>query len=228
VLQNLFTDPNAGNPQLQLFADRFKNEPERRIHVLKVLAERLTSASDDRSRENLASVRQNLGEEYVRLARRAAERTDLDAAAREQAVIENAKLADFYFDNALKHYRAKDPRDQGMATSNLLELRMDALLISKQYKEAAEFAASSITANPGNQESMGRKIRIEVDRLHRQNQFDDALALIEAAKKMNPPLEDREASSIGRIEAQIRKAQAPPTPSNEPLTTPRSAVGSGQ
>ena len=230
VLRNLFTDRNATNSQLMLFADRFKNDPERRIDVLRVLAERLTPASDDKSQDSLASVRQNLGEEYIKLARRAAQRQDLDDAAREQAVVENAKQADIYFDLALKHYRAKDPNDQGMATSNLLELRMDALLKSKQYDNAALFAARSIAANPENQESMARKIRVEAEQLRGATRYDDALRLIEAAKTMNPPLQAREASSIARIEEEIRKAQSPPPPpsSGGPLKTPQSAVGSGQ
>jgi HEAT repeat protein len=228
VLRNLFTDRNATNSQLQAFADRFKNEPERRIEVLRVLAERLTSASDEKGQDNLASTRQNLGAEYMALARRNAARQDLEPLARDQLVIENAKQADMYFDLALKHYRAKDPTDQGMATSNLLELRMDALLTSKQYKQATEFAADSIAANPGNQEAMGRKIRGAVDRLRGAGQVADALALIDAAKTMNPPLQMRDTSSIARIEEEIRRSQNPTPPSNEPLKTPQSAVGSGQ
>jgi HEAT repeat protein len=228
VLRNLFADRNATNSQLQAFADRFKNEPERRIEVLRVLAERLTGASDEKGRDNLASVQGNLGAEYMELARRAARRPDLDEAAREQLVIENAQRADGYFDLALRHYRAKDPTDSQMTTSDLLERRMDALLTSKQYKQAAEFAASSIAANPGNQESMGRKIRGAIERLRGGGQLRDALELIDAAKMMNPPLQNRDASTIARIEEEIRRAQNPPPPSGEPLKTPQSAVGSGQ
>jgi len=228
VLRNLFSDPAATMGQLISFADRFKGDPERRIDVLKVVAERLTPLNDERNQDLLASQRQNLGAEYMELARRAEKRTDLDAAAREQAVMENAKQADKYFDLALQHYRAKDPTDQGMATSNLLELRMDALLASKQYAPAADFAASSIAANPGNQEAMGRKINTEAGRLSRDEKFDDALRLIEATKTMNPPLEGRPASSIAGMEAGIRQkiqSQQQSTPSTDAPTSPRSAAG---
>ncbi|MEA2736333.1 MAG: hypothetical protein QOE14_2784 [Humisphaera sp.] len=228
VLKTLFSDPSAGNAQLAGFADAFKGEPERRIEVLKVLAERLASSSDPQSQSSLASFRSSLGAEYMELAKRAAERPDLDAAAREQAVIENAKQADIYFDLALKHYRAKDPRDQGMTTSDLLERRMDALLASKQYQTAADFAASSITANTGNQEAMGRKINTEADRLRDLGALTDALRLIEAAKRMDPPLVEPSASSIERLEAAVRAQLQNQAPTNNPITTPRSAVGSGQ
>ena len=219
VLRNLFADPNVTNGQLSAFADRFKGDPEKRIEVLKVLAERLTPKNDADSQRFLAATRENLGAEYMEQARRANADKNLDPAAREEKVIENAKQADSYFDNALQYYRSKDPTDQTMSTSNLLELRMDALLATKQYGAAADFAASSITANPGNQEAMGRKIHNEIDRLARAGQFEDALKLIEAAKAMKPPLADQIASSIERIEKEVRSRVQ-----NEP----RSAVGAGE
>ena len=227
VLRNLFTDASAPNIQLAQYADRFKGDPEKRIEVLKVLAQRLSAAKDE---EQLAAQQQNLGAEYMQLATRAAQRTDLDAEAREQAVIDNAEQADKYFDLALKHYRGKDPTDQGMATSNLIELRMDALLVSRQYKEAADFAAACIAANSQNMEAVGRKISAAADQLLQQKRLDEALQLIDSAKRMNPPLLDPGAA-IERIEAKIREQMqnqpAVPT-SGDNLTTPRSAVGSGQ
>jgi hypothetical protein len=171
-------------------------------------------------------VQQNLGAEYMELAKRAASRNDLDAAARQQAVIDNASQADRFFDLALKHFRAKDPNDTGMATSNLIELRMDALLTSKQYAKAVEFAADCVAANSQNLEAVARKISAEADRLHRQGKIDEALQLIDASKKKNPPLADP-TSAIERIEAEIRGQQNQTPPASDSLTTPRSAVGSG-
>jgi HEAT repeat protein len=228
VLRNLFSDPSATNNQLMVFADRFRGDPERRIEVLKVLAQRLTRQNDEKSQPDLANVRLNLGAEYMELARRAASRTDLEPAAREQAVVENAKQADNYFDLSLQHYRAKDPTDEQMTTTDLLERRMDALLTSRQYTNAAEFAARSIAANSGNQESMGRKIYVEADRLLAAANHEAAQRLIEEAKKMSPPLQGPAASSLERIEAKIRQTRNPPPAPAENGTTPRSAVGSGQ
>ena len=225
VLRNLFSDASATNSQLMQFADRFKDDPEKRIEVAKVLADRLTPLNDPQSQSNLASVRSILGAEYMELARRAADRADLDPVAREQAVIENAKQADIYFDLALKHYRAKDPTDQMMTTSDLLERRMDALLASKQYQTATDFAAASIAANSGNQEAMGRKINAEADRLRNLGRLDDALRLIESAKTMNPPLAAQIAPQLQRIEADVR-ARMQANQANP--SGPRSAVGSGQ
>jgi HEAT repeat protein len=216
VLRNLFADPTATNNQLSTYADRFKADPDRRIEVLRVLAERLTPLNDAASQSQLASVRMNLGAEYMTLAGRAAQRTDLDAAAKQQAVIDNAKQADIYFDLALKYYRAKDPRDEQMTTSDLIERRINALLTSKQYGPAADFAAGSIGANPANQEAMGRAIRGELDRLNKAGAFDDALRLIDAVKKMNPPLADT-STRIQTIEAEIRKrVESQPSPTGAP------------
>lgn len=225
VLRNLFADESATISALSFFNERFKGDPERRIEVSKVLAERLTPRNDPKSQDGLASVRSILGAEYMELARRASEDPELDPAAREQAVIDNAKQADIYFDLALKHYRAKDPSDQRMTTSDLLERRMDALLTSKQYQAAADFAATSIAANPGNQEAMGRKFNAEADRLRNAAKLDDALRLIESAKQVQ--LAERIAMSLQRIEADVRARIQEQRNASNP-SAPRSAIGSGQ
>src|SRR5205085_6657386 len=118
VLRNRFPDSSATPQQLAAWADRFKEDPEKRIEVLKVLAKRLTADND---RAALASVQQNIGAELIELSNRAIKRGDL------AETMNKADEADKYFEVALQYYREKYPTDENMTTSNLLEQRMDAL-----------------------------------------------------------------------------------------------------
>jgi HEAT repeat protein len=192
VLRKLFTDPSASNEALYRWADRFKEEPERRIEILTVLRDRHTAARDLR---DLATVQQNIGEDLMKLADAAARQNDLDRART------SAEEADKYFEQALGYYRNQNP----MVTSALMERRMDALLLSRQYSKATGFAATSISADAGNQEAMGRKLRNEVDRLRTAKRYSDAVALIDAVNAMNPRLAEPFASSIKTIEAEVRQ-----------------------
>ena len=211
VLAKRFVD--APTEQLTRWADRFRDpsEADRRLEILQTLAQRLTVAKDTAT---LAVVQQNIGEDLMILAASAA-RDGLDAQARAYA-----EEADKYFDQALQYYRSKNPNDQGMTTSALLEQRMDALLTSKQFGKAADFAAASIGINQANQEAVGRKLFNEVNRLRDSKQYPDAIALIDAVNKMQPPLADSFLQRIRSMETEIR--------SHATGQAPQSALGSGQ
>jgi HEAT repeat protein len=210
VLRNLFDDPSATTPALLQFAERFRNEPERRIEVFQVLARRLTAQGDNAA---LAGVRLNIGEQLMKLSAAASARGD------EPEVIRNAEAADKYFDLALQYYREKLKGPQDMTISGLLEQRMGALLISKRFDDAALFAASSIATDAANLEPMGRMIRNEVQRLGAISP-PDALRLIAATNKMKPGLAEPYATTIRTMEQDIRRKLN--------TTAPRSAVGSEQ
>jgi hypothetical protein len=192
VLRNRFSDPGASNDALYRWADRFKDEPERRIEIWQVLRDRHTAAKDLR---DLATVQQNIGEDLMKLADAAARDNDTDRARA------RAEEADKYFEQALSYYRGTNP----MVTSALMERRMDALLLSRQYSKATDFAASSISNDAGNQDAMGRKLRNEIDRLRTARQYADAVALIDAVNQMSPHLAEPFASSIKTIEAEVRQ-----------------------
>ena len=129
----------------------------------------------------------------------AAQRGDADAARA------HADEADKYFDLALQYYRDKYPNDQNMTASALVEQRMDALLAGGQLEKACQFAAESISANRGNQELMGRKLRNEADRLAAAKRYDDALRLIDGVNKMSPELKDPFRGQIRSIEQSVRQ-----------------------
>lgn len=211
VLRNRFPDETATVPQLFRWVDRFKEEPERRIEILQVLAQRLVAAKDE---ANLATVRQNIGQDLMKLSEAAARAGDAAGATA------RAEEADKYFDLALEFFRGNP--NQAMITSALLEQRMDALLASRQYPRAADFAASSIALNKQNQEAVGRKMRNEVDRLRNGQQLRAAVELIDAINRMRPPLEEPYAGSIKTIENDLRQRL------NPNRAEPQSAIGSGQ
>jgi HEAT repeat protein len=191
VLRQVFNDPEAPKESLNRWADRFKGEPQRRLDVLGVLARRLAA---DKDAQGLATARENIGAELMKLNR--------------------PEEADHYFDLALQYYRSKSPTDQDMMTGLLVDQRMDALLASRQYDNAATFAAASITAFGGNGEAVGRKIRNEADRLRNAGKYADAIQLIEAAKKMSPGLPEQFASMLRGIEQDVRQKQQSGAPSS--------------
>jgi tetratricopeptide (TPR) repeat protein len=184
VLRQVFNDPEAPKESLNRWAERFKGEPQRRLDVISVLARRLAA---DKDAQGLATARENIGAELMKLNR--------------------PEEADHYFDLALQYYRNKNPTDQDMMTGLLVDQRMDALLASKQYDNAATFAAASITAFGGNGETVGRKIRNEADRLRNAGKYADAIQLIEAAKKMSPGLPEQFASMLRGIEQDVKQKQ---------------------
>lgn len=209
VLRNRFPDATATKEQLFRWADRFKEDPDKRIEVLEVLAKRLTADND---RAELARVQQNIGAELWELSNRAAARGDL------AETVARAVEADKYFEVALQYYREKYPTDENMTTSNLLDQRMDALLTSKDFDRAVQFASSSIKINKANEEAMGRKLLNEADRLRSKKLYDEAAKLIDWINKMSPQLSEPFASSLKNIEADVAKNLK---------VAPQSAAGSG-
>src|SRR5205823_1690703 len=102
---------------------------------------------------------------------------------------------------ALDYWQAKRPD----LTEMLIGQLMDALLESKQYAPAADFAAQSIKANAQNQQTMGSKIRQEAERLRNAGEFQAALDLITEANKMNPPLVARYRDDLRLLEGEVRQ-----------------------
>jgi hypothetical protein len=217
VLRNLFEE--ADKQTLNFWADRrFREEPERRIEILKVLAKRLTA---DKDLPQLATVQQNIGEDLMKLAAAAARAGDAEAARKQ------AGLANSYFTLALDFYRSRNPNDQDMTTSALIQMKMDALLATTDYDEAAKFAAGCIANNQQNQDLTGPKLRNEVDRLRSERRAADALRLIAAIDQMNPPLASKFSDFIHQIEQELRSNTAP-APPRSAIGNAQDTVGSGQ
>jgi HEAT repeat protein len=198
ALETLF--PKAEPAQLARWADRFlgDNEHARRYIILKQEADQLRQRNN---LDSLADVQQNIGKELM-----AMDRPD-------EAAVQ--------FDLALAHHQAKGGPQ--VTIEVLSEQRMDALLESAQYQKACDFAASVIASNQGNQQPMGIRLRNKVDRLRQKGDYDGALTLIAAIKKMQPQLAEQFMSYIQQFEDEIRKANPERVKSSGPQ--PTNAVG---
>ncbi|WP_428937343.1 HEAT repeat domain-containing protein [Fontivita pretiosa] len=178
VLQSLL--PQLAIEELANLAERFRAQPERQMVVLTQLAEKLSAQG---RLEQLAGVHQNLGAIYMRLndPRRAAE----------------------YFRLALEYWASRPQRAEVVVT-NLINDRMRALLLDRQYTQAIDFASENIRQNINHQPAMGALIRQEAERLTTSFAYDDALKLIAAARTMDPPLGPVALDQLTRIETEIR------------------------
>jgi tetratricopeptide (TPR) repeat protein len=148
--------------------------------VLKALADQLLKLKME---DDLAGTQQNIGETLMQL--------------------NDPKSAAEYFKLALDYRKSQG--QQGVVLVGLMEGRMKALLLSKQYPQAIAFAAQSIRENANNQQSMGAAIRQEADRLREAGSLDDALKLIQESQKMDPPLAEQYRDQLSEIQADIQK-----------------------
>jgi HEAT repeat protein len=194
VLQSVL--PNLTPPQLANFSDRFKDDPQRQLIVLLALRDQLIKLNLE---DDLANTRQNIGAVEMRL-------NDPKSAA------EDFKLA-------LEHKKVQPNPVDGVVLVGLMEDRMKALLLSRQYAEAIAFAAQNIRENPNNQQPMGAAIRQEAARLQGAGSLDDALKLIQEAHKMDPPLATQYRDQLSEIEADIQKRLNQRGGSPEPVHT---------
>jgi HEAT repeat protein len=188
VLWSLF--PLATKEQLNIWQGRFVEQPERQLRVLQVLAQR---QQEDNDHENYAYTQQRLGETYMKL-------TPSDPA----------RAANHFF-IALSYWESRG--DEGMVTLQLIRDYFRALLDSRQYDKAAEFAATRIAKDVKLQDDFGSLIRDEVQDLEKASRDDDALKLIEEAGKMNPSLDARYTSVLEQTRTRImeRRQKDPAT-----------------
>jgi HEAT repeat protein len=195
VLQSML--PNLPKEQLQQWSDRFRQDPDRRLLVLKALSEKLVAA---RLEDELAGTNQNIGETLMRLNR--------------------PEEASTYFDIALaarKQQRTVPGAVIDMLTAQLLQSYLQA----RRFDAAVTFASASIRENEQKQFIMGLEIRKEIDRLRAAKEFEPALALVDASRRMQPPLAQQYQDQITELEADIRRQLSP---SRSTTTAPQSST----
>jgi tetratricopeptide (TPR) repeat protein len=170
--------PRLEIEQLNSWADRFKNSPERRLTVLETLRDKLQPNASRAS--DLAIVRQNIGEEYMRLGQ---------------------------FSRAAAEFRLAldDPGRQGQVRELLVEQLIIAYLRAKDYENATRFGGRLIQQNPRYQTTIGREIITEVQRLERVPDLENALRLLVLSLKMDPPLAGSFHDKLRGYEADLRK-----------------------
>ncbi len=178
VLESLF--PTMPADQLAGWVDRFKDDPSRRLIVLKALAGKYVK---DRKEEQLAYTRQSIGDGSMELNQPA------EAAP--------------YYKLALDYWRGRGAED--MVTEKLIEQYLVALLRARMYPEALAFGQELIAYKPVYQQTVGANVRAEVERLKKAAEVDSALKLIDGALAMTPALAAQYREDLTDLRNELRK-----------------------
>jgi tetratricopeptide (TPR) repeat protein len=178
--------PRGSVQQLSNTAQLFKGDPDRRVFVYQILAERLRQQG---KMADWAQQLQNLADEEL----------NLKTPRRSEAAA--------HYDEALKYWleNGGDPLTIEDLTTKVVQAR----LAAGQYALAASFAQSAIARQKEAAQEVGRVIKNEADRLRNlatPADYRSANALIEAALKMNPPLDPRHQNDLKQIRSDIEAA----------------------
>jgi tetratricopeptide (TPR) repeat protein len=149
VFQQLLSTPSASDAQLRDYAELFRKsanaaqdpherdeQMNHRLAVLLVLADRDQKNGDAAHLADLAAQRENIGAAYVQLHQP------------EKAVPYFRQALDYWLQNNAK----------GEETLGLIRELMDALLDSKQYDKAAQFADATIARDPEQQRIVATRL----------------------------------------------------------------------
>lgn len=165
--------------QLSAWADRFSDDPAKRVVVLKILAEK---QQENHADDDLAYTRQNIGESLMKIDH-------------------PAEAAD-YFRQALDYWSKKN---EERFTAGLTQQLITALLRAHEYPDAIQFGSSLIQTDRSQQMTVGPAIRTEAERLCDTGDLQSALVLIDEAKKMQPALDPRYAHDLDDIATEVHK-----------------------
>jgi HEAT repeat protein len=193
VFQSLL--PQMEPPRLMAFADRFKNDPNQRLVILKTLADKQQKANDV---DGLASTQENIAQVLMEL--------------------QDPKAAAVYYQQAL----GARENDTGTVKERLVANLSNALLQSKQYAEAAKFAGDMLKKSSEFQDVIGAAFRNEAERLNKLNDPTSALQVIKQAESIDPPLAPKFLTQLRGVREESQKlADKSKGPSSD--STPRSA-----
>jgi HEAT repeat protein len=189
--------PNASEEQLTRVAQAFKDKDrEMRVAILIALATRLEQRGEV---ESLAIQRESIGGDLLELGKPG------------EAVPFLQKAIDYY----------EKQNAGGLGMEKLIGRLTTALLQSKQFPQAADFASRTLKRDPSQMQAFGRMLKDDADRLKEAGKPDDAIALIDAVMKMNPPLDNRYLSQLREIRAQAEQRR-PKSPASLPASQAQS------
>jgi len=204
VLQGWIPAPSLSEHDLAAMADALKaRDPAKRLVVLLTLRDRLVKdfqgAADEAQRrrwaQDLATEQQNIADLMMDLAQYSS------AAEQYQA--------------ALTYWKANN--GQPYVLDTLCGDVVRALLKAQQWNDAASFASAVIQEYDNNpqmkqtQETVGREFTLEAGNLYNSddpNAYDKAMALLAAARKMNPPFRGSYPAQLEKIEQQFQQKHA--------------------
>lgn len=150
--------PSGNKRNLKELADRFRNDPNRRLAILRELVAKLKQSNDP----DLPIEQLNLGETEVAVGQ-----------FREAAVS---------FKSALDQMLAADaPNAQ---VERLIQQYIVALLRSGQFAEGASFATTIIQGDVANVQTVGQQVVSEAKRLRQAGELESSLRLVSAFKNL--------------------------------------------
>lgn len=166
---------------LNAWADKFIDTPERRLTVLEILRNKLIDARLD---NELAVVRQNIGETYMKLGQ--------------------------YGKAATEFKLALDVPRPGQVRDLLVTQLIQAYLLDRNYEEATRFGARMMAENKQYTSTIRPALTNEIDRLRARRETDSALRLVRLTLKLDPPLAESDQEKLRAIEAELRTATTEP------------------
>jgi HEAT repeat protein len=181
--------PRASVEELNNEKNRFRNEPARLAAVLEEQCRKLEQRRGPQDAEVLASFRVALGETYM------AHNPPLP----ELAVPHYRRALDHFFET-----RAADA-----VTIPLIEKLINAYLDTRNFTQATRFAEEMVGRDKAYRDVVGPPIKNLADKLRSKPETRAAaLELMDAAIKMNPPLDERHLNDLRRFREEIQPAGA--------------------
>jgi HEAT repeat protein len=174
--------------QLISWPDRFKSDPPRRLEALYALCDALTKEG---KKDQLAYQQQTVAQTLMQLQ-----------PPRPDEAIK-------YLQAAIDYWKSQGRQGEA-ALYNLVGQMLNDQLAARKYDDAVVFAAKQLESNPQYMEVVGRSIKQEADTLHARGDNAAAVQLIDAAMKMQPPLDSKYQRDLKAIRDEA--TAAPPAP----------------
>lgn len=204
VLTRLFAQFDSAS--LAIWADRFRDQPDRRLVVLQQWQEKVQNDPAE-----LAVVQQNIGDAYLK---------------QEQY----AKAAE-NFQRALDYYSAKG--GNLAFTEGLVSQLLEAYLLATDFERATSFAAEWMKQNPGMKPQLGSKLYSEANRLRSAGEIEESLRLVELTEKIGSTLPEVILADVRKLRETLKNDIAkrnggagtidPPAAQRDPHTPPIAA-----
>jgi hypothetical protein len=178
--------PRATDGQLANAAGMFKTDPDRHVHVARAMAERFQQRG---VLNEWAMQQQNIADDLMKAK-----------GTPQQPGPFQAEAADHY-ERALKYWVQN--KGEALTIDELTRKVVDARLQAGQWQQATAFAQSAIAREGAQaQEVVGPRIKNHADEL-RKTDRQGALALIDAALRMNPPLDKRHQDDLRTLRSDV-------------------------
>lgn len=172
VLQGVF--PKLPLEQLPAWVQRYAGDPARRVIVLRAMAQRQEAAGDA---AHLALSRQAIGVALMELDQ------PLEASTQLKAALD---------------YFSGQP-DQQMVTEQLVEQYLRSLVRSRSTTQIVDFGSRLLTQRASYQQTVGVLLRNEIRGMVDQKQYADAVTIIQASRRIDPPLATRYADDLDAL-----------------------------